>query len=169
MPRVAVPADKDPMMHVWGALAPALTQPAAAFSSAVYASSKLGLREFEAARIRIALVNDCNVCLNWRSARDVPGKADDPDAVPEAFYADVLDARYENLTARERLSADFATKFAADHLAIDDDMWAQLHEHFSDDEIVDLSLCVGAWIAFGRLNRVLDIDGACRVGAPMPG
>jgi alkylhydroperoxidase family enzyme len=157
------------MMHVWGNLAPALTQPAAAFSSAVYASSSLSLREFEAARIRIALVNDCNVCLNWRSARDVPGKADDPGEVEESFYADILGGRYDTVSARERLCADYATKFASDHLAIDDNMWAQLHEHFSDDEIVDLSLCVGAWIAFGRLNRVLDIDGACRVGAPLPG
>ena len=37
------------------------------------------------------------------------------------------------------------------------------------DELVDLALCVGAWIAFGRLNRVFDVDGACRVGAPLPG
>ena len=34
---------------------------------------------------------------------------------------------------------------------------------------IALALCVGAWIAFGRLNRVFDVDGACRVGAPLPG
>ena len=45
----------------------------------------------------------------------------------------------------------------------------ELHREFSDEELVDLALCVGAWIAFGRLNRVFDVDGACRVGAPLPG
>jgi alkylhydroperoxidase family enzyme len=169
MPRVSVPADQDPMMYVWGRLAPALAAPAAAFSGAVYASSLLSLREFEAARISIASANDCNVCLNWRSARDVPGKADRPDEVPESFYDAVLAGDTKTLTARERLAARFATLFAIDHLAIDDDMWTELHREFSDDELVDLALCVGAWIAFGRLNRVFDIDGACRVGVPLPG
>ena len=76
---------------------------------------------------------------------------------------------YLDLTPRERLCAEFATKFAVDHLSIDDDMWSELHANFTDDELVDLALCVGAWIAFGRLNRVFDVDGACRVGAPLPG
>ena len=157
------------MMYVWTQRAPHLTGPAGAFSHAVYGSSILSLREFEAARIAIARVNDCNVCLNWRSARDVPGKAERPDEVPEAFYDAVLAGDYLDLSARERLSAEFATKFAVDHLAIDDDMWRELHDNFTDDELVDLALCVGAWIAFGRLNRVFDVDGACRVGAPLPG
>lgn len=169
MPRISVPADQDPMMYVWGSLAPQLTGPAAAFSGAVYSSSLLSLREFEAARITIARINDCNVCMNWRSARDVPGKAASPDEVPEDFYAAVLGRDFSALSARERLCAQFAQDFAVDHLAIDDDRWAELREHFGDDELVDLSLCVGAWIAFGRLNRVFDIDGACRVGAPLPG
>jgi alkylhydroperoxidase family enzyme len=169
MPRISVPADQDPMMYVWGNMAPALAGPAAAFSGAVYASSLLSLREFEAARISIARVNDCNICLNWRSARDVPGKADRPDEVPESFYDAVLGGDTSSLTARERLCAKYATLFAIDHLAIDDDMWAELRREFSDEELVDLTLCVGAWIAFGRLNRVFDIDGACRIGEPLPG
>jgi alkylhydroperoxidase family enzyme len=169
MPRVSVPTDQDPMMYVWGNLAPHLTQPAGAFSHAVYASSVLSLREFEAARISIARVNDCNVCLNWRSARDVPERAADPNEAPESFYDAVLAEDYRDLTPRERLCAEFATKFAVDHLAIDDDNWRELHEHFTDEELVDLALCVGSWIAFGRLNRVFDVDGACRVGVPLPG
>ena len=97
------------MMYVWTQRAPHLTGPAGAFSHAVYGSSILSLREFEAARIAIARVNDCNVCLNWRSARDVPGKAERPDEVPEAFYDAVLVGDYLDLTPRERLSAEFAT------------------------------------------------------------
>lgn len=46
---------------------------------------------------------------------------------------------------------------------MDDELWARLHAAFTDDELVDLGICVGAWMALGRFNRVFDIDGACRV------
>ena len=32
---------------------------------------------------------------------------------------------------------------------------------YSDVEIVELSMCLGSWIAFGRLNRVLGLDAEC--------
>jgi alkylhydroperoxidase family enzyme len=162
MPRIAVPADKDPLLFLWTERAQALTSTAGAFSDAVYKRSSLPRREFEAARTRIAQINDCEICKGWRTARDVPGWSDDPDAVPEEFYANVgLD--WEGFSTRERLAAEFAERFALDHQAMDDVFWDRLHAVFTDDELVDLGLCVGAWIAFGRLNRVFDVDGACRV------
>jgi alkylhydroperoxidase family enzyme len=162
MPRIDVPADKDPLIFLWTERAQALTSTAGAFSDAVYRRSSLPLREFEAARTRVAQINDCAICLDWRTARDVSGWSDDPDAVPDEFYANVgLD--WEGFSPRERLAAEFAERFALDHLSMDDLFWERLHAAFSDDELVDLGLCVGAWIAFGRLNRVFDVDGACRV------
>ena len=71
MPRIAVPEGKDPMMYLWTERAPALAHPAGAFSGAVYAKSTLPIREFEAARVRTAQINNCQVCLNFRSATDV--------------------------------------------------------------------------------------------------
>ncbi len=44
--------------------------PASKLSLAVYAKSTLGLREFEAARLRIAQINGCIVCMDWRTDRD---------------------------------------------------------------------------------------------------
>jgi hypothetical protein len=46
---------------------------------------------------------------------------------------------------------------------MDDDLWDRLHAVFSDDELVELAVCVGSWLAFGRLNRVFDVDDACRI------
>ena len=51
---IDVPADKDPLVHVWGELVPGIRPAAATFSAAVYAHSTLPLREFEAARLTIA-------------------------------------------------------------------------------------------------------------------
>lgn len=164
MPRIDVPAGEDPLLYVWGELAPPLTAAAAGYSAAVYERSSLGLREFEAARITVARINDCTLCRDFRTARDVPGRSEDPDAVPEDFYEQVAPSGdWPGATARERLAAEFASRYATDHLGMDDELWSRLHDHFSDDELVDLALCVASWLALGRFNRVFDIDGACRV------
>ena len=155
MPRIAVPEGQDPLMYLWGSTAPALTRPAGAFSDAVYRKSSLDLREFEAARITIAQVNQCNICLNLRPN-------DGPD---QPFYAAVLDGR-AGLSERESLAAEFAQRFATDHLNIDDALWDRLHAVYTDDELVELALCVGSWLAFGRLNKVFDVDGACQIPLP---
>jgi alkylhydroperoxidase family enzyme len=168
VPRVTVPVEQDPLVYVWTELAPPLTAAAGGYSSAVYERSSLSLREFEAARITMARINQCAICIGWRTARDVPGRSEDPDEIPESFYEDVGVRRiWDGLDERERLSAEFAERYATDHLGMDDAFWAQLHRHFTDDELVDLALCVGSWLALGRFNQVFDIDGACRVPTPV--
>ena len=164
MPRVTVPAGKDPLAYVWGELAPPLTAAAAAYSDAVYSSSSLALGEFEAARITIARINDCAICKAWRSAQDVPDRWNDADTVAEEFYEHVgVDPEWSGFSERERLAAELAERYAQDHLGIDDAFWDRLHDHFGDAELVDLALCIASWLALGRFNQVFDIDGACRV------
>jgi alkylhydroperoxidase family enzyme len=165
VPRIDVPADQDPLIYLWTQRAQSLAPRAGAFSDAVYKRSTLPLREFEAARITIARINDCQLCLGFRTPRDVPERANGED-VDEAFYDAVLtwsSGDGVGLTAREALAAEFAERFAIDHRNMDDELWQRLHEAFTDDELVELALCVGAWIAFGRLNQVFDVDGGCRV------
>jgi hypothetical protein len=166
MPRVAVPADQDPLVYVWTELATPLTSAAGGYSHAVYEKSTLTLREFEAARVTMARINQCAICIGWRTARDVPSRAADPDEVPESFYESVgTEGDLTGLSERERLSAEFAQRYSTDHLNMDDAFWSRLHAAFSDDELVDLALCVGSWLALGRFNQVFDIDGGCRVPA----
>jgi alkylhydroperoxidase family enzyme len=167
MPRVTVPVEKDPLVYVWTELAPPLTAAAGAYSSAVYERSSLSLREFEAARTTMARINQCAICMDWRTARDVPSRSGNPDEIPESFYEEVgVQGNLDGLSERERLSAEFAQRYSTDHLGMDNAFWDRLHHHFSDDELVDLALCVGSWLALGRFNQVFDIDGACRVPAP---
>ena len=165
MPNVTVPSESDPLIHVWTTLATPLTSAAGGYSSAVYEHSSLSLREFEAARITMARINQCALCLDWRTARDVPSRGAAADEVPEAFYAAVGSDDDSNLTEREQLAAEFARRYSTDHLSMDDAFWARCHGAYTDDELVDLALCVGSWLALGRFNQVFDIDGACRVPA----
>ena len=155
--RIDIPADRDPLMYVWGEMVPGIGPAAAAFSGAVYERSTLPLREFEAARLRIAQVNGCVLCLDWRTERD--------GATVDAAFADLVANWRERkgLSVRERLAAEYAERFALEHHGLDDAFWARMRDAYSDNEIVELSMCVGSWIAFGRLNHVFGIDEACTI------
>jgi alkylhydroperoxidase family enzyme len=124
-----------------------------ALSDAVYNHSKLSTREREAARYTIALVNDCRVCRATRARTGVQ------DGAAEGFYAEVVDWRTSpELSDRERLAAEFAQRFALDHLAMDDDFWTRLRQAYADPEIADLTMCCGAWLGMGRALAVMDVE-----------
>ncbi|MBF6370974.1 carboxymuconolactone decarboxylase family protein, partial [Nocardia puris] len=67
----------------------------------------------------------------------------------------------EAFDERTRLAAEYADRYATDHHGIDEEFWARMAAHYSQAEIVELSMCLGSWLAFGRLNRVLGLDTAC--------
>ncbi len=147
MARINIPDGQDPLIHFWAGTASKLAGPAAAYSDAVYTQGSLTLREREAARSAIAQVNQCNICLTMRPE----------DGLDESFYEG------KGHSERESLAAEFANRFASDHLRIDDDLWDRLHASYSDDELVDLGLSVASWLALGRVNQVFGVDGACRI------
>ena len=66
---IDIPEGKDAIEYVWGEMVPGIGIAASKFSLAVYANSTLELREFEAARLRIAQINGCLFCLDWRTDR----------------------------------------------------------------------------------------------------
>ena len=78
--------------------------------------------------------------------------------IDEGFYGEVGDWRDEHvLTERERLAAEFAQRFALDHLAMDDDLWARLRAAFADDELADLTICCGMFLGSGRALAVIGV------------
>jgi alkylhydroperoxidase family enzyme len=139
--------------HVdWALLRPEMAAGMGALSKAVYENSRLPLREREAARWTIALINDCAVCRDTR-ARD--GAA---SGIDDGFYAAVADWRTSPvLSDRERLAAEFAQRFALDHLAMDDALWDRLRAAFADDELADLTMCCGMFIGLGRTLAVIGV------------
>ncbi len=123
-----------------------------ALADAVYGNSRLPVREREAARFTMALINDCLVCRDTRAKHAVDAGVD------EGFYAEIEAWREsEVLTVRERLAAEYAQRFALDHLAMDDDLWARLHDAFADDELVDLTICCGMFLGMGRTLAVIGV------------
>jgi alkylhydroperoxidase family enzyme len=157
MPRIDVPSGSDPLGYVFGEASPAIGAAASAFSAATYGESRLPLREFEAARFRIAQINDCQLCLAWRSDRG-------DGAAGEDLYAAVADWRSApGLTERERLAAEYAERYAVDHRNLDDEFWDRMRGAYSSEEIVELTLCMAQWLGLGRLNQVLGVDVVCSI------
>ena len=152
---IDIPDGKDPIEYVWGEMVPGIGIAASKFSAAVYTNTTLGLREFEAARLRIAQVNGCLFCLDWRTERDGEKvEASFAEAVTEWRTTDAFDDR-------TRLAAEYAERYAVDHHGLDDDFWSRMSAHYSQPEIVELSMAIGSWLAFGRLNHVLGLDATC--------
>ncbi|MFE6649911.1 carboxymuconolactone decarboxylase family protein [Nocardioides sp. NPDC057772] len=156
---IGVPDGKDPIAYVWGEMVPGIGPAAAGLSLAVYEHTTLGLREFEAARLRIAQINGCVFCLDWRTERD-------GEKVEESFAEAVEEWRTTDaFDDRTRLAAEYAERYASDHHGIDQAFWDRMSAHYTDTEIVELSMCLGSWLAFGRLNHVLGLDTACMLPA----
>ena len=139
----------------WALHRPEMAAGMGAMSEAVYGHSQLAAREREAARYTIAMINDCAVCGDTRVRDGASLGADEP------FYTEVTDWRSAaSLSARERAAAEFAERFALNHLAMDDAYWHGLRELFGEDELADLTICCGMWLGMGRVLAV--------VGVPAP-
>lgn len=152
MARIEIP-DRGMGEHIdWALARPKMAVGMGALSDAVYGNTQLSLREREAARWTIALINDCAVCQDTRAAKGAD------EGVDEGFYAEVASWREsEELDERERLAAEFAQRFALDHLAMDDEFWSRLRAAYADDEIVDLTICCGAFLGLGRTLAVIGV------------
>lgn len=152
MARIDVPEGEGLEAHRLWRLAPHLGEGVHAMSEAVYERSSLPIREREVARMRIAQLNDCQVCLNTRAAGAVER------GLTDELYNSVQHCRdHEGFTDRERLAIEFAERFAIDHRSIDDELWDRMREQFSDEEVLELTVTAGFCVGMGRVFHVLDV------------
>jgi alkylhydroperoxidase family enzyme len=139
----------------WALQRPEMATGMGKLSTAVYGHTQLGVREREAARWTIALINHCAVCQDTRAEKGPEVGIDDD------FYAEVAAWRTsEVLTDRERLAAEFAQRFALDHQTMDDEFFDRMRTAYTDDELADLVMCCGMFLGLGRMMAV--------VGVPAP-
>jgi alkylhydroperoxidase family enzyme len=155
--RITVPAGEGgDAVQVWS-LRPEMGRAVNRLVDAAYNKSILPVRVREGARMRIAQLNDCPVCLAFRAT------SVKEQGVTEDFYRHIADhdagegagIRYSR---QEQLAIEYAERFALDHLGIDDAFFARLSECFTDAEILDLTICLAAFLGLGRMLRSLGID-----------
>jgi AhpD family alkylhydroperoxidase len=159
MSRIPLPATKNPadddVIRAFS-LSPAFARAMSAYSKAIYGAIKLSMREREAARMRIAQINQCQLCLGFR----FPELA--AQGVTEAFYAEIMKWRSSTaLSTREKLAIEYAERFLTNHLHIDDNFFAALNAQFSPDEVFELTAIIAGLMANGRVMQVLQLDQNC--------
>jgi len=151
MARIDIPeGDQPEEVRVWS-LHPKFGAAVAKLSGAIYGDSVLPPRVREAARMRVARINNCQVCLAFR----IPGL--ESAGVDEDLYANVENLDFEGYSEQERLAIEYTERFVYDHQRIDDAFWARMHAAFTDQEILELTICIGGLIALGRTLVVLDV------------
>ena len=157
MARIDIPEGTGPDIYrVWG-LRPEMAAGPAAMADTVYDKSQLPARVREAARMAIAVTNQCQVCLGWRDEALIDAGVD------ETLYGLVIADELESLSPAEALAVRYARLFATDHLAIDDELMGEMRATFGDAGVLDLTICCANWVGLGRLNQVLGLDTGCAV------
>lgn len=152
MARIDVPAGDELEHHRLWLLAPHLGTGLRGMSKAVYEECSLPIREREIARMRVAQLNECNVCINTRAASAMEQGLTDELYQRVDCYQDI-----DEFSPRERLAAEFAERFAIDHTSIGDELWGRMKEHFTDVELLELTITVGFCVGIGRAFNVLDV------------
>ena len=156
MPRIELPDGHDSESLRLMQLQPAMGNAMGVLADAIYNKSSLNIRVREAVRMRIAQLNQCQICLSFR----FEGLSE--HGIDEAFYAQVESYQQSPIfSAAEKLSIEFAERFTQDHIGIDDAFLDQLKAHFSDTEIYELSVSIAGLIANGRVLQVLQVDQMC--------
>lgn len=128
-----------------------------AYAEAVYTKMSLPANEREVARVRIAGLNGCPVCLNTRSGDAVAAGFGESEFEQIAGCSIGTMSSIDGLTERERLAGEFAERFATDHHSIDDSFMAGLRNHFTDTEIVELAALCAMTVGNGRFLTVLGV------------
>jgi len=126
--------------------APDLTLGMMGFAGALKTRRTLSERLVEVVRLRIAYFNQCRSCMAIRYT----------DAVNEGVTEDLVclledpqDA--DDLSPAEKVAIRYGELMATDHLAIDDALYDELREHFSEAQIVELGMICAFFVGFGRL------------------
>lgn len=87
-----------------------------------------------------------------------------PHELSEELYQNVSAWRtWPDYSDAERVAIEYAEKFATDHTALDDAFFERMRKHFTDQEIFEISVCVGTWLTMGRITMVMDVEVSCPI------
>ena len=77
----------------------------------------------------------------------------------EDMIVQMLDHRNSELDERTKPALDLSEDFILNHArGVDDALMARLKDHFSEQQIVELTIAIGIWDSVHKFNNVFDID-----------
>lgn len=136
-------------------------------TTALKEAGGLAPRLMELMRLRIAFHNQCRSCMSIRYQSAI-----DDGLTEDAVCSLERPADAPDLTDAERSALRFTDLFATDHLAIGDDIYADLRVHFTEDQLVALGLHCALCVGLGRLaatwHVVDELPESLRADGPVP-
>ncbi len=79
-------------------------------------------------------------------------------SIPEAKYAELLHFEdSDEFSEREKAALTYTSAIIWDASIADDALWQRLHEHFTDDQLVELGFFIGLTLGQQRWIKTLGI------------
>ena len=140
--------------NLFGTLAnyPTALTPMLGLFDAVYNRSSLSPRVVELAIIKISYGLQSHYCLTLHKAFALERGVTNDEL--RALRSDPTHSTFED---SERVVLDFAAQYGEDALAIDDELFARLREHYDEAAIVNLCLLMGLSYLYGQMANSLRI------------
>jgi AhpD family alkylhydroperoxidase len=155
MARIALPEGDSPEIVRALQLRPDFAKAVGGMEAAVWGSN-LDWRLHELVRMQVAIINQCTVCLGWRTPQATEAGVTDELLEGVATYR-----TFPDFTEGERAALEYTERFCTDSANIDDALIERLRVHLADDEIVELTLVIGKYMSMGRFMQVLGLDQTC--------
>ncbi|MCB0167153.1 MAG: carboxymuconolactone decarboxylase family protein [Anaerolineae bacterium] len=116
----------------------------------------------EMVRLYMSVAHQCGYCSTVRSTQG------QTEGVTEELVRELWQFESsDKLSEQEKAALRYAKRFKAEEGAIDsDESWAELHDHFSDEEIIELGLFCADVHGVGQFARSLDVvswEEACQI------
>ena len=112
----------------------------------------LPIRLIEIAVVAASFANRCTYCVTHHSTI-LADLGLDPNAISNLGNKDV-----PGLTEVELLVRDYAVSVTERAWGIRDEMFDRLHQHFTDSQIVELTMRIGLTGLFNKVNQALGIE-----------
>jgi uncharacterized peroxidase-related enzyme len=121
-------------------------------TTAIRAAGNLPQRLVELAVVAVSQVNACPYCVAHHSAMAVD-EGIDPETIDH-----ILDPEPPGLDEVEILVRDYAVLVTERAWGIRDKIFEDLREHFTEEQIVELTMRITLTGMFNRINQALQID-----------
>jgi len=132
------------------AQAAGIVGPYLTYMKALRENGTLSPRLVELVRLRVSFHNQCRSCMAIRYSHGLDG------GLTDGLVCSLEKPQEsDDLTPAEKAAIAFADKFATDHLAITDEMFAALYDHFTTQEVMELCFQVATFVGYGRMGAVL--------------
>ena len=118
----------------------------------IYEVTSLPPRVGEIAIIRVSYALQSHYCLTMHKAFALEVGIEEDE-----LRTLISDGPYDRFPEAERVVIEYAADFATDSLKISDEQYAHLREHYSEEQVVNLSMLMGLSRLFGDMANSLHI------------